>query len=141
MGISSKTLTYWKRDLEKAINFQPEHLSCYLLSYETGTPLFDKAETGLVQPVSEEESCELFEATWTVLESAGFTQYEVSNFARTTSFYSRHNMKYWTFMPYIGLGPGAHSFSHNQRRWNQIREAGTEGSGSWNLYIHTGYKR
>ena len=118
-GIPDTTPAYWKRDLESAIQFQPEHLSCYLLSYEPGTPLFNNLKAGLVRSVSENESCACFEATWSALESAGFLQYEVSNFARTPSFYSKHNKKYWTFMPYIGLGPGAHSFSNNRRRWNK----------------------
>jgi len=118
-GIPDTTLTYWKSDLEKAIQFQPGHLSCYMLSFEPGTQLFADLQTGMVHPVSEKESCMLFETTRHILEDSGYMPYEVSNFARSPAKYSRHNMKYWTFMPYIGLGPAAHSFTNNQRRWNK----------------------
>ena len=65
----------------------------------------------------------LFDITIDFLASRGFLQYEISNFARQTddgseARYSRHNQKYWSFAPYIGLGPSAHSFFSPQRRWN-----------------------
>jgi len=118
-GIPDTTSAYWETDLEKAIQFQPQHLSCYLLSFESGTPLFNDFQAGRIHHIPEKDSCELFEKTWMMLEDAGFIQYEVSNFARSPALYSRHNMKYWMFMPYIGLGPSAHSFHKNQRRWNK----------------------
>jgi putative oxygen-independent coproporphyrinogen III oxidase len=118
-GIPDTTSAYWETDLEKAIQFQPQHLSCYLLSFEPGTPLYTDSQAGLVRPVSDKESCKLFEKTWTMLGDAGFIQYEVSNFARSPDLYSKHNMKYWTFLPYIGLGPSSHSFYKKQRRWNK----------------------
>ncbi|MBW1901348.1 MAG: radical SAM family heme chaperone HemW [Deltaproteobacteria bacterium] len=118
-GIPDTTLTYWKSDLEKAIQFQPEHLSCYMLSFEPGTPLFDDLQAGLIRHLSEKDYCILFETTRQMLGDSGYIQYEISNFARSPTLCSRHNMKYWTFMPYIGLGPSAHSFNNNQRKWNK----------------------
>jgi oxygen-independent coproporphyrinogen-3 oxidase len=55
----------------------------------------------------------------TFLEESGYKQYETSNFARSAEFQSRHNLKYWTFAPYLGLGPAAHSFFEPRRSWNQ----------------------
>lgn len=123
-GIPSTLLSDWKIDLEKAIQFQPDHLSCYMLTIEPGTPLFADLQNNLFQPVSERDACIMFEATRRILSDAGYIQYEVSNFARSPAYYSRHNMKYWTFKPYIGLGPSAHSLNANQRYWNKqsVRE-------------------
>lgn len=118
-GIPDTTSAYWETDLKKAIQLHPQHLSCYFLSFESGTPLYNDFQAGLIHHIPEKDSCELFKKTWTMLGEAGFIQYEVSNFARSPALYSRHNMKYWTFTPYIGLGPSAHSFHKNQRRWNK----------------------
>jgi oxygen-independent coproporphyrinogen-3 oxidase len=61
----------------------------------------------------------LFRLTHQVLESAGYEAYEVSNFARAPEHRSRHNRKYWVHAPYLGLGPGAHSFDGGTRAWNE----------------------
>lgn len=108
----------WALDMEQALGFAPAHLSCYMLSYESGTRLTQRMEEGIFSPMDEESSGNLFEFTVEYLESGGYAQYEISNFARSPDLQSRHNRKYWSFAPYIGLGPSAHSFFPRQRCWN-----------------------
>lgn len=117
-GLSGQTATALQSDLEKAAAFNPEHLSCYLLTYERGTPLDRAREQGRLTPLPESETADLFLLNREFLEAAGYTQYEISNFARADQYRSRHNSKYWTFAPYIGLGPAAHSFLAPVRHWN-----------------------
>ena len=117
-GLPGQTRADWLADLQRAVAFAPEHLACYLLTYEPGTPLERLRRAGRVQPLAESAAAELFDATCEYLASAGYRQYEISNFARTDAHRSRHNLKYWTGAPYVGLGPSAHSFSGTERRWN-----------------------
>ena len=81
-------------------------------------------QAGYYHPLPDEEIRELFNLTAEVLENMGYVQYETSNFARKSKAepmvpnISRHNLKYWTFAPYLGFGASAHSFIEPQRRWN-----------------------
>ncbi len=118
-GYPGQTMADLRRDLETAAAFDPEHLSCYLLTYEGGTPLDDDRAAGRVVPMGEKRTAELFQATRDLLEALGYTQYEISSFARSAVLQSRHNRKYWNFAPYIGLGPAAHSFLVPRRYWNK----------------------
>ncbi len=117
-GLPGQTARDLRRDVEKAAAFNPEHLACYLLTYERGTPLDRAREQGRVAPLSDSEAADLFLLNRELLEAAGYAQYEISNFARSEDSRSRHNQKYWTFAPYIGLGPAAHSFLDPVRSWN-----------------------
>ncbi len=122
-GLSDQNLKDWENDLQKALSFHPEHLSCYLLTYERKTPFYKARKNGFILPPDENLSGNLFTFTWEFLSAHGYIPYEISNFSRTHSeikeFYrSRHNQKYWTFAPYIGLGPSAHSYLHPVRFWN-----------------------
>jgi len=127
-GIPGQTKRSWLLDLQLAVEFEPQHLSCYMLSFEQGTPLYSDRKKGRFEPLSEYRVCELFETTLEFLSDHGYVQYEISNFARETIDKSgfknsevnrsRHNVKYWTFVPYIGLGPSAHSFLEPKRYWN-----------------------
>ncbi|MCQ4865496.1 radical SAM family heme chaperone HemW [Pseudoflavonifractor phocaeensis] len=106
-GLPGQDEASWRETLEKALALKPEHLSCYGLKVEEGTPLWTRVAQGEPLPDDDAQAdCYL----WTVerLGQAGFRQYEISNFARS-GFQSRHNLKYWMGKPYIGLGPGAHS--------------------------------
>jgi oxygen-independent coproporphyrinogen-3 oxidase len=93
-----------------------------MLTYEKGTPLHDDLKSGRVQELPGDQGRALFDTTIEFLEDNGFYQYEISNFARLAmgpaSTISRHNLKYWTRAPYIGLGPSAHSFINSRRSWN-----------------------
>lgn len=106
------------REVEKAVAFKPEHLSGYMLTYEKGTPLDKDRELGKVVPLPEKKSAELFLQIRQLLAASGYRQYEISNFALTEQYFSRHNRKYWNFAPYIGLGLAAHSFIEPVRYWN-----------------------
>jgi oxygen-independent coproporphyrinogen-3 oxidase len=121
-GLPDQSKSDWLADLKLAVEFDPNHISCYMLTYEKGTPLHSSREHGRVQPLAEEKLRTLFETTIDFLEDHKYLQYEISNFARIEDdgkpHISRHNLKYWTLVPYIGLGPSAHSFIEPQRYWN-----------------------
>jgi oxygen-independent coproporphyrinogen III oxidase len=116
--LEGQTLKDWLETLNQAIKFKPEHLSCYELTFEQGTPFWKKKEQGKIKPLPEEMGREFFLSTSEFLEANGYIHYEISNFAREGAFYSRHNWKYWKHIPYLGLGPSAHSFKDASRWWN-----------------------
>mgnify|MGYP000061405827 FL=1 len=105
-GLPEQTMAHWRENLQAAIALEPEHLSCYGLKIEEGTPL-DRKKDALRIP-DDDEQAEEYLATVELLEKAGYAQYEISNFARPGRK-SRHNLKYWTMQEYLGFGPGAHS--------------------------------
>lgn len=105
-GLPEQTAARWRENLQAAIALQPEHLSCYGLKIEEGTPL-DRKKDALRIP-DDDEQAEEYLATVELLEKAGYQQYEISNFARPGRE-SRHNLKYWMMQEYLGFGPGAHS--------------------------------
>lgn len=93
------------------------HVSAYALTVEPGTALAVQVEQGRVVLPDEDEVVRQYHALHDALESHGFRQYEVSNYARP-GYESKHNSRYWDRTPYLGLGPGAHSFDGIHRRWN-----------------------
>lgn len=122
-GLADQSLKDWENDLETALSFHPEHLSCYMLTYERKTPFYKARENGHILPPDENLQGTFFSFTWDYLFAHGYIPYEISNFSRIDSemggsYRSRHNQKYWTFAPYIGLGPSAHSYLHPVRFWN-----------------------
>jgi oxygen-independent coproporphyrinogen-3 oxidase len=126
-GIPGQNASSWKDDLKKALVFKPEHLSCYILSLEKGTPLDQMRKTNAFKLAPEQHIAELFGITQQTLKDAGYEQYEISNYARIDNgektWRSRHNRKYWSFAPYTGLGPAAHSYAPPVRYWN-VRDLG-----------------
>lgn len=117
-GFNGQSLKAWMNTLERALAFQPEHLSCYQLTFEKKTPFWRMKERGELRPVKEETEKAFFLITSQFLEDKGYLHYEISNFARKPAYYSRHNRKYWDHTPYLGLGPSAHSFQGSTRWWN-----------------------
>ena len=105
-GLPGQTMGHWQETLERTAALSPEHLSCYGLKVEEGTPLASMEAREAIPDGDAQADFYL----WTVrrLEELGYGQYELSNFARPGR-HSRHNMKYWTLGEYLGLGPGAHS--------------------------------
>ena len=107
----------FSEDLEKACSLPVDHLSAYILTVEDRTVLGKNVQKGLESVAPES----LVEAEYAELCSyaskAGFDHYEVSNFARSMG-YAQHNQHYWTGLPYIGIGPGAHGFDGKQRSAN-----------------------
>lgn len=110
----------WLSDLTTAINAGPSHISCYMLTYEDGTPLHTLYKKGDLVPSDDELCGRLFETTIATLSQHGYRHYEVSNFAQSEQVESRHNKKYWNFEAYTGFGPSAHSYdpASKTRYWN-----------------------
>jgi oxygen-independent coproporphyrinogen III oxidase len=123
-GLPGQSRESWSADLESALAHGPEHIAAYMLSVEAGTPLAEDQRLGRFRPAPEEDVADLFVATSETLSERGFLHYEVSNFARCAeggachARISRHNAKYWTYAPYLGFGPAAHSFLPPRRFWN-----------------------
>lgn len=122
-GLPGQDKKNWQDDLNRALKAEVEHLSCYILTCESGTPLSLDVDSGRVKLPDGDSVRELFDITIEHLDTHGFGQYEISNFARRSddgapALSSRHNQKYWSFAPYIGLGPSAHSFLAPERHWN-----------------------
>ena len=109
----------WKKSLEEAIALNPEHLSCYGLKVEPGTPLDGRVMRGEALP-DDDLQADMY--LWMVecLKDAGYAQYEIYNFSKA-GFQSRHNLKYWMGRPYVGFGPGAHS-DFGGRRYSFARD-------------------
>ena len=125
-GLPAQDKENWLGDLTRAIETETEHLSCYMLTIESDTPLGRDVAAARIRLPSDGTVRELFDTTIDFLTTHGFVQYEISNFARQTGVgseprFSRHNQKYWSFAPYIGLGPSAHSFIEPERYWNHRR--------------------
>jgi oxygen-independent coproporphyrinogen-3 oxidase len=102
-----QSLEAWEQELDHALSFGTEHLSLYQLTIEPGTafaPLFERGE--LIIP-GEDLAADLFELTQNQTATAGLSAYEISNHARPNSE-SRHNLSYWRYQDYAGVGPGAH---------------------------------
>ncbi len=105
-ALPGQTQADWKKALADAVALAPEHLSCYALKLEEGTPFFRQRET-LALP-DDDAQAEQYLFAVRFLAQAGYEQYEISNFARP-GFPSRHNLRYWQLKEYLGFGPGAHS--------------------------------
>ncbi|HVS03903.1 MAG TPA: radical SAM family heme chaperone HemW [Thermoanaerobaculia bacterium] len=109
----------WRRQLAAALELAPPHLSCYELTIHQGTPFGFRVARGALSPAPEGARAALFHLTHDVLADRGLAAYEVSSFAAAPEFRSRHNAKYWRHVPYLGLGPSAHSFDGSRRWWNE----------------------
>ncbi|OYY88869.1 MAG: coproporphyrinogen III oxidase [Sphingomonas sp. 28-66-16] len=102
-----QTRAAWEAELARAIGFGTEHLSLYQLTIEPGTRFATEAAAGRLHIPDEEDAATLFEATRAITAAAGLPAYEVSNHARPGAE-SRHNLIYWRYTDYAGIGPGAH---------------------------------
>ena len=118
-GLPDQPFKVWRRTLEEAVALAPDHLSCYQLTIHEGTPFGLQLARGRMSELPEDVQARLFLFTHEFLRDHGYPGYEVSNFARSPEHRSRHNQKYWRHIPYVGLGPSAHSFSGTRRWWNE----------------------
>lgn len=116
-GLPNSDIKQWSQTLDQAIEMNPNHISAYDLIYEEGTPLIKMLYEKKFSAMPEDENLEQFERLIDRLKSSGYEHYELSNFARP-GFRSIHNSNYWKGVPYLGLGPSAHSFSGDNRRYN-----------------------
>jgi len=117
------TVKSWKDSLNTAFALQPTHISAYNLIFEEGTPFYKQLQNNEISVQPEDEEIMFWERTLDTMAANGFQAYEVSNFATSPNFWSRHNVKYWTHTPYLGFGPSAHSFWNN-KRWSNLRSVG-----------------
>lgn len=112
----------WLKNLKIAYEYDIPHISCYALTVETGTALDNFVKNGKTPPIEEEKSARHFEILMSEMKRFGFIHYEISNFAQPDC-YARHNSNYWLGVPYLGLGPSAHSFDGASRQWNIANNA------------------
>ena len=116
-GIPGMTSEKWASNLERALSTGITHLSAYHLTIETDTVFGKMKDRGLLHEIDEEESTSQFNLLIDKMETAGFIHYEISNFGKP-GYFSIHNTNYWKQVPYLGLGPSAHSFNRYSRQWN-----------------------
>ena len=105
-GLPGQDLTHWQETLDTVLRLLPEHISCYALKVEDGTPFAEMKD--VLNLPDEDLQAEMYLTAVEILQSRGFKQYEISNFCRK-NMVSRHNMKYWTGGEYLGFGPAASS--------------------------------
>lgn len=116
-GVPGTPIDVVQRDLEALLELSPEHAACYCLIFEDGTPLTDLRNRGFVKEVDDDTELEQYNLVRSLLASAGYHHYEISNFAKM-GYESRHNMLYWSGAEYIGVGPSAHSHWAGERFGN-----------------------
>jgi len=139
-GLPGQTLDSWRRTLVRSLEMAPEHFSLYALTLERGTPLARAVRRGEHPAPEEDTAAEMYELAEDVMASAGYRQYEISNWARDRpatddgpsserrgegkerfpGFACRHNLRYWLNLPYLGFGAGAHGCAAG-RRYANIR--------------------
>ncbi len=117
-GLPQQNKEAWHKDLSAAAAFCPPHISCYMLTFEPGTKMAADKDAGRFVPPGEECVSAMFVQAAEFLSGRGYQHYEISNFAVGKSARSRHNLKYWQNLPYLGLGPAAHSYIAPERFWN-----------------------
>jgi oxygen-independent coproporphyrinogen-3 oxidase len=116
-GLPGLTNEEWEHDLDKTFSLPVTHLSAYHLTIEDGTPFGKMKKQGIISEADEEDSSIQFNLLIEKAVEAGFIHYEISNFGKE-GYFSRHNTGYWKQIPYLGLGPSAHSFNGYSRQWN-----------------------
>lgn len=117
-GTPGESAADWQASLDLALSQHPDHLSAYALIVEPGTKLARQISRGEVPAPDDDLAADLYEQADAVLATAGYSWYEVSNWARDDAHRSRHNLAYWTGEDWWGVGPGAHSHVGGVRWWN-----------------------
>lgn len=116
-ALPSETMEQWQHDVAQALALGVQHISSYGLIYEEGTVLMTLLEHGVVEAVDEDTEMQMYDYLVEKLTENGYLHYEVSNFAQPGRE-SMHNSSYWSDIPYLGLGAGAHSYDGKKRQWN-----------------------
>jgi oxygen-independent coproporphyrinogen-3 oxidase len=114
------SLDQFRQTLHQVIPLNCEHISCYTLILEPDTTFYERYRRGELNHLNSDQEADFYELTNHVLEDAGYTAYEISNFAQDSSWQCQHNFKYWNHEPYLGMGPSAHSFMQPYR-WKNVR--------------------
>ncbi|MDT0643849.1 radical SAM family heme chaperone HemW [Zunongwangia sp. F363] len=116
-GVPEMSAEKWRKNLQIALELGVPHISSYALTVEPNTALQKFIERGKVKPVDDELAREHFEILINTLKKAGFEHYEFSNFGKP-GYFSQNNTAYWLGKPYLGIGPSAHSYNGDSRKWN-----------------------
>jgi oxygen-independent coproporphyrinogen-3 oxidase len=123
-GLPYQSLESWQRSLRLAVGLQVQHLSLYALTLEHGTPMQHWVSRGLLSEPDPDVAAEMYEWAGEYLETNGYHQYEISNWARRDTagniLACRHNLQYWRCLPYLGFGAGAHGYAANSRLANVL---------------------
>ena len=135
-GLSQLADDVWKDTIERALELAPEHISAYQLSIEEGSALAKLVADGRYIEASDEQCRHQYDVLCQTLRQAGYHHYEISNFAKP-GFEAVHNSAYWSRVPYIGLGPGAHSLTGDIRSWNSQELPHRSPDGSLATYSRT----
>jgi len=118
-GICNQAMETWQDSLNRALDLNPDHLSLYALTLEQGTPLFNQVLQGKVPEPDADLAADMYEWASARLDTAGYMQYEISNWAKSASenrsYFCRHNLQYWRNQPYLGFGAGAHGYAGSYR--------------------------
>lgn len=117
-ALPDQNIQQWQKTLRTAVSLQPEHVSCYALAIEPGTPFFRMHQEGLLNLPDEETDLRMYRYAIRALTRAGYEHCEISNFARP-GYRCRHNLVYWRNEEYLGFGPGAVSYRRGVR-WKAI---------------------
>jgi oxygen-independent coproporphyrinogen-3 oxidase len=117
-GAPGESLEDWRSSLSSAIGLEPDHISAYALIIEEGTKLARQIRRGVVVAPDDDLQADMYELADDLLGDAGYSWYEVSNWARDDAHRSRHNLAYWQGADWWGFGPGAHSHIAGLRFWN-----------------------
>ncbi len=113
-GLPNQTIGQWRESLLRAVDLDTEHFSLYGLQIEPGTPLHRDVQVGKLPTPSDDLAADMYEMAIDMLAHAGYEHYEISNWAKP-GFRSQHNSAYWLNLPYLGVGPGAHSSLRGRR--------------------------
>jgi oxygen-independent coproporphyrinogen-3 oxidase len=139
-ALPEQTLKSWQTTVKRVLELEPEHISAYALTLEHGTPFGKWADKGLLPLPDPDLAADMYEWTMEFLAQSGYTQYEISNWAKQnagsrvqkaaedsafrllpSAFVCRHNLQYWRSLPYLGLGAGAHGYANGYRYSNVLR--------------------
>ncbi|MBS0235904.1 MAG: coproporphyrinogen III oxidase [Proteobacteria bacterium] len=135
-ALPEQSLSSWEEALSQALQLANGHISLYQLTIEKGTPFYKAHKDGQFQLPDPEQAALMYEATEAITSNAGYSAYEVSNYAMPGA-QSRHNLAYWHYRDYLGIGPGAHSrltignskqaivMWHNPGKWREMVAVGT----------------
>lgn len=116
-GIPGMSNERWQKNIQILLDLDIPHISSYALTVEPNTALQKFIEKGKIKPVDDAAAAQHFETLRTVLKNAGFEHYEFSNYGKP-GYFSQNNTAYWLGKPYLGIGPSAHSYDGNNRKWN-----------------------
>ena len=144
-GLPQMTLAEWDDQITIALDHGMPHLSAYCLTVEPRTALAHQVMKGAVNMPADDDQSAQFDRTMERMATAGLDHYEISNFGKP-GHWSRHNTAYWEGVPYLGIGPSAHSFNGRERRWNvsnnaQYMTALSKGEPYWELELLTAVQR